>query len=123
MDEILFVCIGAILGANSRFIITNELRKLNLSKYLYVLIINTSASFCLGLFLSIIERINSFVYSYQVVLLFLIGFLGSLSTFSSFIFDIFNLCLELKFLRAIVLAVSSLSFGIFALGFGILLGN
>ena len=54
MTEILFVSIGAILGANSRFKISNKLAKLNLSKDFLILIINTFASFSLGLFLSLL---------------------------------------------------------------------
>ena len=47
MAEILLVSIGAILGANLRFKISNKLEKINLSKDFVILIINTFASFCL----------------------------------------------------------------------------
>ena len=123
MSEILFLSIGAILGANSRFIIHNKLAKLNLNKYSLILIINTFASFSLGLFLSIIENLGSISYSYQLILFFSIGFLGSLSTFSSFVYDLFDLCLQLKFARALKLFLLSLSFGIIAFTFGLLLGK
>ena len=96
MADILFVSIGAILGANIRIKIQNQLKYLNLNKYFFILIINTAASFFLGLFLSILEKFNSFISSYQLVLFFSIGFLGSLSTFSSFVYDLFDLCLQLK---------------------------
>ena len=123
MSEILFVSIGAILGANSRFIIHNKLAKLNLNKYSLILIINTFASFSLGLFLSLLEQFRAFNYYYQLVLFFSIGFFGSLSTFSSFIYDLFDLCLKLKFFRALKLFFISVSVGIIAFAFGFFLGN
>ena len=123
MSEILFVSIGAILGANSRFRIYNKLAKLNLNKYSLILIINTFASFSLGLFLSIVEQFRAFNYYYQLVLFFSIGFFGSLSTFSSFIYDLFDLCFQLKFFRALKLFFISMSVGIIAFAFGFLLGN
>ena len=101
MAEILFVSFGALLGANIRYQICNNLeKKLNLSKDISILIINTFSSFILGLFLSLIEQFR-FIYSYQIVLFFSIGFLGSLSTFSSFVYDLFDLCLQFKFIRAL----------------------
>ena len=123
MSEILFVSIGAILGANSRFKIHNKLAKLNLNKYSLILIINTFASFSLGLFLSFAEQFRAFNYYYQLVLFFSIGFFGSLSTFSSFIYDLFDLCLKLKFFRALKLFFISWSVGIIAFAFGFFLGN
>ena len=123
MAEILLVSIGAILGSNIRFKIYNKLEKLNLRKNFLVLIINTSASFLLGLFLSIIENLSSFIYSYQLILFFSIGVLGSFSTFSSFVYDLFNLCLKFKFSRALKLFIVSAFLGIMAFAFGFFIGS
>ena len=123
MSEILFVSIGAILGANSRFRIHNKLAKLNLNKYSLILIINTFATFSLGLFLSLVEQFRSFTYYYQLVLFFSIGFFGSLSTFSSFVYDLFDLCLQCKYFKALQLFFISASIGIIAFAFGFFLGN
>ena len=123
MNEILFVSLGAILGANVRFIISSKLKETNISMDLYALIINTFASFFLGLFLSIIDKFGSFIFSYQLVLFFSIGFLGSLSTFSLFVYELFDLCLQFKFSRAIKLSMISLTMGILAFVSGFLLGN
>ncbi len=123
MSEILFVSFGAILGANTRFKIFNKLEKFNLSKDLLILIINTLASFSLGLFLSLIDQFSSFIYSYQLLLFFSIGFLGSFSTFSSFVYDLFFLCLQLKFSRALKLFIISVSLGIISFAFGFSLVN
>tara|TARA_B100000579_G_scaffold42482_1_gene29628 strand:- start:836 stop:1210 length:375 start_codon:yes stop_codon:yes gene_type:complete len=123
MVEIIFISLGAILGANTRFEIANKLEKTNQNNSFFVLTVNTFSSFSLGLFLSIIDDFNSFIYTYQLVLFFSIGFLGSLSTFSSFIYELFDLCLKFKFSRALNFFIISLSFGIIAFAFGFLLGN
>ena len=123
MSEILFVSIGAILGANTRFKIHNKLANLNLNKDSLILIINTFASFFLGLFLSLVEQFRAFNYYYQLVLFFSIGFSGSLSTFSSFVYDLFDLFLQLEFFRALKLFFISVSIGIIAFAFGLFLGN
>ena len=123
MADILFISLGAILGANARFEIYNKLNKLKLRKDLYAFLINTFASFFFGFFLAIFETFGSFIYSCQLVLFFSIGFLGSLSTFSGFVYDLFDLCLHFKYLRAIKLLIISLSTGILAFALGFLLGN
>ncbi len=123
MVEIFFVSLGSILGANTRFEFQNKLEKFRLGKGFVILIINTFASFSLGLFLSILEKFSSFNYSYQLVLFFSIGFLGSLSTFSSFVYELFDLCMQLKFLKALKVSISSLSLGIISFAFGFLLVN
>tara|TARA_Y100000589_G_C26933481_1_gene539330 strand:+ start:206 stop:580 length:375 start_codon:yes stop_codon:yes gene_type:complete len=121
MYEILFISFGAILGANARFLILGNLKNFNLKKDIPILVINTLASFCLGLFLSVIDKFGSFVYSYQLVLFFSVGFLGSFSTFSSFIYDLLDLCVELKFYRGLKLFIISYSLGISAYAFGFFL--
>jgi CrcB protein len=123
MSDILLVSIGAILGANIRFKIHNKLANLNLSKDFLNLIINTFASFGLGLFLSLVEQFRAFTYSYQLILFFSIGFFGSLSTFSSFVYDLYDLCLQFQFFRALKLFIISVSIGIIAFAFGFFLGN
>ena len=121
MYEFLFVSFGAILGANARFLILGNLKNLNLEKDVPILIINTIASFCLGLFLSIIDKFGSFIYSYQLGLLFSVGFLGSFSTFSSFIYDLFELSVEFKFYKGLKLFITSYFLGISAFAFGFFL--
>ena len=123
MSEILFVSIGAILGANIRFKIHNKLVNLKLSKGFLILIINTFASFWLGLFLSLVEPFRAFTYYYQLILFFSIGFFGSLSTFSSFVYDLFDLCLQCKYFKALKLFFISACIGIIAFAFGFFLGN
>ena len=123
LQDILLVSFGALLGVNIRFVIYQEFEKLNIRKYYSILVINTLASFFLGLFLSILTRINSYDFSYQLGLFVSIGFVGSLSTFSTFVYDLFDFFLQYKFFRALKLFVLSLSLGLTALAFGSFIGD
>tara|TARA_B100000579_G_scaffold369735_1_gene331348 strand:- start:1404 stop:1778 length:375 start_codon:yes stop_codon:yes gene_type:complete len=123
LQDFLLVSFGAVLGANIRFIIYKRFEQINLSSSSSILIINTLASFFLGLFFSLLPNISDYKFSYQLVLFFSIGCLGSLSTFSTFAYDLFEAYVKLKFLKAFTLLMSSLSLGIIALAFGIFLGN
>ena len=123
MQEILLVCIGAILGANARFILYKKLEKSHLNKEYIVLIINALASFFLGFVFSIINQFSYFNLSNQLVIFLSIGFLGSLSTFSTFVFDLYDLLLRFKFLRAFKLYIFSLGMGVIALALGFFFGT
>ena len=123
MNNILLVSFGAVLGANIRFLIYKKLDRINIGKNTIILLINTCSSFLLGIFLSVMSNISNLNFSYQLVLFFSIGFLGSLSTFSTFISDLFELCIQFKFDKALKSFFISLSLGIFSFAFGWFLGN
>ena len=117
------VSIGAVFGANARFIIYQKLKKININLNIIILVINTFSSFLLGLFISILPKIRSLTFSSQLVLFLSIGFLGSLSTFSTFIYDLFELSKKFNFFRALQLFSFSFSLGLIAVAFGYFLGN
>ena len=123
LKDVLLITFGAVLGANTRFIIYQKLEKINLSNNHIILVINTFSSFLLGLFLSFSSKIDSFTYSYQSELFFSIGLLGSLSTFSTFIYDLYNLFIKLEFYRALRLFTISLTLGILSFAAGFLIRN
>ena len=123
MDALLLVSCGAIVGVNIRYIIYKELHKNKFNKGFIFLLINSLSSFLLGLFSSISLNNNSFFDSTQFGLFFSIGFLGSLSTFSTFMYDLFELSYQFKFYRALKLCIFSLSLGLLSLTFGYFLGN
>ena len=121
--DILLVSIGAVLGVNARFLIYHKFKKININEHIIILAINTLSSFLVGLFITILPKIRSDTFSSQLVLFFLIGFLGSLSTFSTFVYDLFELSLKLKFFRALKIFTLSFSLGIISLAFGCFLGD
>ncbi len=121
--DIISVSIGAVFGVNLRFIIYKKFKEININGHHIILTINTFSSFLLGLFISILPRIRFLTFSSQLVLFFIIGFLGSLSTFSTFVYDLFYLALKFNIFKALKLFTFSFSLGIIALAFGSLLGN
>ena len=122
-QHIILVSIGAVFGVNARFIIYQKLKQININRYFIILAINIFSCFLLGLFISILPKIKSLTFSSQLAFFVLIGFLGSLSTFSTFVYDLFDLCLKSKFCKALKLFSFSFSLGIFALALGSSLGN
>ena len=122
-QDIILISIGAVFGVNSRFLIYQKLKEININGKYSIFLINTFASFFLGFFISISSKITSLNVSSQLVLFFVIGFFGSLSTFSTFIYDLFQLFREYKFLNALKLFIFSYSLGTSALALGSLLGN
>ncbi|WP_269623818.1 fluoride efflux transporter FluC [Prochlorococcus marinus] len=123
LQDIFLISCGAILGANIRFIIYEKLNKIDLINDFRILLINTLASFFLGIFLSVLPRISYYDFSYQLLLFFSIGLLGSLSTFSTFVYDLYKILIKFKFVSAFRLFFISVSLGTIALALGFFLGH
>ncbi len=123
LKDILLIAIGAVFGANSRFLIYQKLKEININGKFSIFLINIFSCFFLGFFISISSNIKSLNVSSQLALFFVIGFIGSLSTFSTFIYDLFELCREYKFLKALNLFIFSFSLGTSALVLGSLFCN
>jgi CrcB protein len=90
LQTVLFISLGAILGANLRYFVAQYVAKLAPPTFpLGTLLINLSASFILGFFLIwTSERILS---DHRWRLFVAIGFCGGYSTFSSYAFETFAL--------------------------------
>ena len=123
LQDIILVAIGAVLGVNSRFLIYQKLKEINVNEKFSIFLINICSCFFLGFFISISSNIKSLNISSQLALFFVIGFTGSLSTFSTFIYDLFELYREYKFLKALKLFIFSFSLGTGALVLGSLFSN
>ena len=123
MIDILLVAFGSLLGANTRFLICERFKKINLYYDFSILIVNTFASFLFGLFMSTLTHIETYIFSSKLVLFFFIGFLGSFSTFSTFVYDLFDAVLQLKLFRALKIFFLSVALGVIAIAFGLFLGN
>ena len=121
-QDILLITCGAALGASTRYTIYKKLEKNNISKQHIILLINIFSSFLLGLFLAILSENSSLDSSYELGLFFSIGLLGSLSTFSSFIFDLYDFFVKFKFYKAFKLCFISITLGIAAFTVGFILG-
>ena len=118
--DILFISIGAVFGANIRFIIFQKLKEININRSLIILAINTFSSFLVGLFIPMLSHVRFVNLSSQLLSFVLIGFLGSFSTFSTFVYDLF---MEFNFFKALKYFSLSFSLGIIAITLGSLMAN
>jgi len=117
----LLISIGAAIGAPSRFLLDQYLRKF--IKYPYgILIINVLGSFVIGLTVTLPRGTVSYMpsgYITHTQALVAVGFAGAFTTWSTFMLDLY-LAFELKqyksaatnFLLSLVLGLGAAWFGI-----------
>ena len=119
LDKVIHILVGSTFGLFLRLFIKHNF-KTNILFYLNnsSLIVNILASLFLGIFLGLSP------ISENLILLFSVGFLGCFSTFSSFIYQLFDLIKKRKYLSSIIyyIEVCVLSFLFFCLGYFITLG-
>ncbi len=116
----ILVIIGAGLGASSRFLLDQYLRRF--IKYPYgILVVNVLGSFVIGLTVAhpqsvaMLYRVGSVDNMHALVA---IGFAGAFTTWSTFILDLY-LAYELKqYKSAITNLLLSISFGLMAVALG-----
>ena len=107
--NILYVIIGAAIGAPARFAIDQYIRRFSTKPY-GIFLVNILGSFLLGLTFKSSEHVHD---------LLAIGFAGAFTTWSTFMLDIF-LAYELKrYKEAGINLVLSLGFGLVAAQIGL----
>ena len=99
MMEVLIVAIGGGIGAASRYLVSNwSITKFGADFPYGTLIVNLIGCFIIGLFMAlVIERLNVSPYWRLFVT---VGFLGGLTTFSSFSFETLKFLQESNLLAA-----------------------
>ncbi len=123
-QSVFLVAFGAIIGSFTRFFLFNYFSTALRSKYLGTFLINITATFFLGFVFALYS--NRLTYSANtspIILLVCVGFLGSLSTFSTFIIELVNILLSSRWRLFINLALISLGAGMCAATAGLLLGG
>ena len=123
--SILLVGIGAIAGSWMRMHLINYCNFRFSSSYFGTFFVNISASFALGFVyanqkLSDIDLLKN---NSPVFILICVGFLGSLSTFSTFIIDLLNTILDRNMKLFFLLALFSIIGGLFAVFLGFAVGD
>ncbi len=115
------IAFGAIPGSLIRFkLLTNNLFRFP-EKYLNILFVNTLATFLLGLLYGLNNQCNSGALFSKLTLFLGIGFLGSLSTFSTFIYEAFDLFRFRRRSESLLFLILSVVGGLLALRIGYLL--
>ena len=117
--KIFLIAIGAIIGANIRYFFLRKLEIFKYSEY-RLLTINLFSSFILGLLFPFFIKTNLKIEE-ELIFLFLFFFIGSLSSFSTFISDFYMLILNNNLKRSTLLIVFSIVFGILFFNFGYLI--
>ena len=115
-SEIGIILLGSTCGLRLRIFIQN-----NFKKNIGFDIQNTSVvNFLASFFLGILVALNFF--NNNILLLFYTGFLGCFSTFSSFIYQLFILFKNKKFLRLFLhyIEVIVISFLFFCIGYSLI---
>ena len=119
-SEALLVALGAIPGAWLRLRLVNHFQPMLPRKHWGIFVVNVTACFSLGLVLAQVERCGPIT---GLALLIGVGFLGSLSTFSTFVMEVFNELRAGEALLALVLMFASLLMGLVAAAAGYGLGS
>ena len=87
--KIIMILAGGGLGAVARYTLGSQIDKnLNLSFPVGIFFVNLLGCFFIGLIVSMFE--NKLIFSENLKIFLIIGFLGSLTTFSTFAFDNYN---------------------------------
>ena len=118
----ILISLGAILGANLRFLIITKISLFGDNKATRVLLANLIASFLIGLSIPIMLN-NNLNYNQNLTFLFLIGFIGSLSTFSTFINDLYELTIKKNFKTSTIFIFLSILLGLIFIYMGYLLSS
>ena len=116
-DGIIHILGGSTCGLIVRIFVKNISGREKIFSFNNVLIVNVLSSLFLGIFVGL----N--ITNKNLILFFSVGFLGCLSTFSSFIYQLFNLIQERKYLSLLLYytEVLVLTFLFFCFGYFITL--
>ncbi|MCX5946832.1 MAG: CrcB family protein [Cyanobacteria bacterium] len=116
----ILVALGAVPGAWLRFRMVNHLQPMLPQRHWGTVAVNLLACFVLGLLVSLEASCGE--GSRRLMLLIATGFLGSFSTYSTFIAEIHSLLRQRNRAEALVLVVSSVAGGLLTLTIGLSLG-
>jgi len=118
----LLISLGAALGANARYWVSNWAAQRWGAAFPYgTILINLTGSLLIGLFLTLAAE--RFLIDPRLRLLLTVGFLGAYTTFSTYSFESYNLFARGQWLLAALNAFGSTIAGILAVGLGVFLGK
>ena len=117
LKVVIYILLGSTFGLIFRLFVKNYFREKIIFLHNYTSIVNILSSLFLGILVA------SYPISKNLFFFFYVGFLGSFSTFSSFIYELFNLIQKRKYLRLLFyyIQVIFFSFLFFGVGYFIIL--
>lgn len=121
MINIIWISLGAMIGANLRYMVNLSCAKYLSSLPVGTLIINVSGSFLLGLFVAL--TFTKIPVDPKWHLFFAVGFCGAYTTFSGFSLDTFMLMEQKSYLYAAVNVLLNNTICLFATAVGIALAR
>lgn len=118
MAQFLYISIGAIIGANARFLISQWAAERLGAGFPYgTFFVNVTGCFIIGLFYGLGE--NRITITPELRLLFAVGFLGGFTTFSTFGYESAALLRSGAFILALLNIIGSNLLGLLAVIVGL----
>ncbi len=122
MDKYLWISLGAVLGANARFIVGGWAADRWGSSFPYgTLIINLTGSLLLGIFLTVATERALVEPRYRQMIA--VGFLGAYTTFSTYTYESVTLMLNGSWGTGLFNLIGSAVLGALAVAMGIFIGR
>jgi len=122
MIQILNLILGGIIGTLARYLISGGIYKAFGSAFPYgTFAVNILGCFLVGFFASFMDE--KIVLNTNLRLLLMVGFCGAFTTFSTFIYESYNLIKDGDTLRAFVNILLSVIVGFLVFTIGIKLGQ
>lgn len=122
LTEILLVGSGSFLGGSGRYLLATFVANRWGAGFPFgTLVINATGSLLIGVVLTYILARANLSPSYRLV--FVIGFLGSYTTFSSYTFDALTLMQNGEWLKSLTYLLGTMVLGMIAVTIGMLLGR
>ena len=121
----LLIATGSIFGSATRIYLTDFFAMLLPAKHWGIMFVNIFAAFFLGLFLAFAFRsgLDSVSESSSLFLFCCVGFIGSMSTVSTFVIEVFNTLRANRLKEFCSLASFSIVGGLLAVAVGFALGD
>tara|TARA_A100001388_G_scaffold255261_1_gene219595 strand:+ start:2875 stop:3240 length:366 start_codon:yes stop_codon:yes gene_type:complete len=101
--SLFFIGFGGFFGAISRYLVSVFINNIGLNTNISTLLVNIIGSFFMGLLFYIFSTNSSDFYK----MFFVVGFLGSFTTFSAFSLDAMNLFLASQYINFLIYIILS----------------
>ena len=117
--SLFFIGFGGFFGAISRYLVGVFINNIGLNTNISTLLVNIIGSFFMGLLFYIFSTNSSDFYK----MFFVVGFLGSFTTFSAFSLDAMNLFLASQYINFLIYIILSVVLSILFIFLGFVSAN